>query len=92
MKTHTYQAVLTKDAEGGYDVEFPDLPGCFTYGDTLQEAVEMAKDAATTYVAALMKDGLAVPKPTCHDTPAGNTTILIEINEDESWIAFDPMV
>ena len=35
MKTYVYQAVLTPDEDGGYDVEFPSLPGCFTCGDTI---------------------------------------------------------
>ena len=35
------------DATGGYTVEFPDLPGCVTEGKNLQEAYEMAMDAAS---------------------------------------------
>ena len=34
------------DGSGGYVVEFPDLPGCVTGGKNLQEAIEMATDAA----------------------------------------------
>ena len=56
MKTYVYQAVLTPDEDGGYDVEFPSLPGCFTCGDTIAEAAEQSVDAASTYVAALVKD------------------------------------
>ncbi len=46
MKSYVYQAIITKGEGGGFDVELPDLPGCFTCGDTLQEAGEMAMDAA----------------------------------------------
>ncbi len=40
-----YTAKLTKEKDGGYSVSFPDLDGCFTQGDTLDEALERAKEA-----------------------------------------------
>ena len=45
MKNIIYPAVFHKAEEGGYWVEFPDLPGCVTEADTLEEAVVMAGDA-----------------------------------------------
>ena len=42
MKNIIYPAVFHKAEEGGYWVEFPDLPGCVTEADTLEEAVVMA--------------------------------------------------
>lgn len=42
---------------------FPSLPGCFACGDTIAEAAEQAVDAASTYVAVLVRNGLAVPEP-----------------------------
>lgn len=86
MKTYVYQAVLTVDEEGGYDVEFPALPGCFTCGDTPQEAAEMAMDAASTYVAALLKDGLAVPDPEWAEPCTGGTSMMVAFSTDEDYI------
>ncbi|MCF0220734.1 MAG: type II toxin-antitoxin system HicB family antitoxin [Fibrobacter sp.] len=40
-----YVAKLTKEMDGGYSVEFPDLDGCFTEGDSLEEALSNAKEA-----------------------------------------------
>ena len=40
-----YTAKLTKEKDGGYSVSFPDLDGCFTQGDTLEEALAMANEA-----------------------------------------------
>ena len=40
-----YTAKLTKEKDAGYSVSFPDLDGCFTQGDTLEEALAMAKEA-----------------------------------------------
>ena len=44
-----YPAVFTpyEDESGGYAVEFPDLTGCVTGGDSMAEAVFMAEDAAS---------------------------------------------
>ena len=47
-----YPAVFTpyEDESGGYAVEFPDLTGCVTGGDSMAEAVFMAEDAASGWV------------------------------------------
>ncbi len=46
MEKIIYPAIFHKDEAGhGYWVEFPDLPGCFTDGETLEEAFLMAGDA-----------------------------------------------
>ena len=44
MSKHFYPAVFTKERDG-YSVYFPDLEGCFTEGDTLEEAYRMSRDA-----------------------------------------------
>lgn len=49
MKDIIYPAVFHVKEEGGYWVEFPDLPGCFTEGETLEEAYAMAGDALFVY-------------------------------------------
>lgn len=87
MKCYVYQAILTKNETGGYDAEFPNLPGCFTCGDDMHDVVEMAIDAAATYVSALLKDGLAVPTPTYRDVSPGERSMLVAFNSDESHIS-----
>lgn len=52
-----YQVVLTPDEEGGFDAVVPDLPGCFSFGGTREEAIAMAADSAKTYVASFMLHG-----------------------------------
>lgn len=47
---HLYPAVFTQEADGRYSVTFPDLVGCFTEGDTWQEAYNMAIDAIGLYL------------------------------------------
>ncbi len=45
MTKITYPAIFHPEPNGGYSVDFPDLLGYVTEGDTLFEAVEMAEDA-----------------------------------------------
>lgn len=57
-----YPAVFY-EGEDGYTVEFPDLPGCVTQGDTLEEAMEMAVDAASGWILIMLEDGEDIPTP-----------------------------
>ena len=51
MSNVYYPAVFHEDNEiGGYWVEFPDLPGCFTQGDTIEETIEFSKEALGLYL------------------------------------------
>ena len=50
-----YNIMLRPEPEGGYTALVPALPGCVTYGRTLDEAREMAKDAISGYIASLRK-------------------------------------
>ena len=54
-----YPAVFTpyEDGTEGYAVEFPDLPGCVTGGDTMAEAILMAQDAAGGWVLTELEEG-----------------------------------
>lgn len=58
-----YPIAIHKDLDSDYGVTIPDLPGCFTAGETLEEAVAMAKDAIHTHVAGLLLDGDPIPSP-----------------------------
>lgn len=51
---------------GGWLVTWPDLPDCFSSGDTIEEAVANANDAATSYLEILEETGRSIPKPGSH--------------------------
>lgn len=53
--------MLRKEAEGGYTAIVPSLPGCITYGDTIEEAIEMAKEAIELYIERLREHGDEIP-------------------------------
>lgn len=59
MKT-AYPAIVHAE-EGGYWVEFPDLEGCFSDGDTLPEAIANASDALGGYLCSLMDRDICAP-------------------------------
>ncbi len=61
MKQHTYRVLLNKEPEGGYTVMVPKLQGCITYGVTIDEAIENAKEAISLYIESLVADGEQVP-------------------------------
>ena len=58
-----YPAIFHEEDEG-YWVEFPDLIGCQSSGETIEDAAEMAQEALGLYLASLMEDGSELPKPT----------------------------
>jgi len=59
--TVTYTVVLRTEPEGGYTVLVPALPGCFTCGDTIGEALRMAEEAIACHVESLVLQGEPVP-------------------------------
>jgi predicted RNase H-like HicB family nuclease len=59
---YTYTVMLIPEPDGGYVVEVPALPGCATEGNTLTEALLMAEDAISGYLAVLMEDGDEIPR------------------------------
>ncbi len=55
--------VLTREADGGYSVTVPALPGCVSQGETREEALEMIREAIELYLESLQAHGDAVPGP-----------------------------
>ncbi len=59
-----YRMEIVEDqAEGGYTVSFPELPGCITCGETIESALKNAEDAKKTWLEAVLEDGGEVPEP-----------------------------
>lgn len=64
-----YYCRLYRD-EDCYSVEFPDVAGAATYGETLKEALAMAKDALNLVLASMAEDGLPLPKSKIRKGPS----------------------
>ncbi len=57
-----YKIILEPDPEdGGYVVHCPALPGCYSQGETREEAIANIREAIEAYIASLKKDHLPVP-------------------------------
>jgi antitoxin HicB len=50
--------------EGGYVIEYPDLPGCLTQVETIDEIIPMAEDAKRCWMASMWWDKQEIPLPT----------------------------
>jgi len=74
MKPLTYRILLTEESEGGYTVTVPMLPGCVTFGDTIEEAKKMAKEAIELYIESLVAHNEEIPT----EEHTFETTIMLE--------------
>jgi len=61
MKILNYKILLKKEPEGGFTVFVPSLSGCITYGNTIDEAIEKAKEAIELYIESLKAHGEEIP-------------------------------
>lgn len=63
MSKYIYPAIFAKEEEG-YSVLFPDLESCYTQGDTLEDAFEMAEDVLSLVLYEYEKNQRMIPEPT----------------------------
>lgn len=61
-----YTILLEPAEEGGYVVSVPALPGCFTQADSVDQAVDRAREAIAVHIAGLEADGEPVPEEREH--------------------------
>lgn len=73
-KKYSFQTILRHEPEGGYTVIVPSLPGCVTYGKTVEQAHKMAEDAITGYLASVRRAGERIPNPD-YDNIIAMTTV-----------------
>lgn len=85
MAKYAYPAIFTPENDGSYSVNFPDLEGCYTCGDSLEDAIEMAEDALALVLYGYEKDERKIPAPSSLDS--------IELNTGDflNYIACDTM-
>lgn len=70
--TMRYPIVIHKDPNSDYGVIVPDLPGCFSAGETMEEALEQAREAIECHLEGLMLDGEPIPLPKSVEQHRGN--------------------
>ena len=85
MTKYVYPAVFTQEADGSYSVEFRDLEGCYTCGDNLELAIEMAQDALSLTLYEYEADNRIIPEP------SGRNDISLSENEFVNYIVGDTL-
>ncbi len=70
-----YTVILVPEEEGGYSVELPALPGCYTQGETREEAIAMAKEAIELYLESCKAHNEPIPEE------SGVESLIIEVKE-----------
>lgn len=83
MRYHFY-AILEKE-DNYYNVSFPDLPGVLTFGEGIEEAVEMASDALGGHLLVLEDDDDIIPNPSEYHDLAIN----LESNQQLQLVTVD---
>lgn len=67
-----YPVVIHKEKGSDYGVSFPDLPGCFSAGGTMQAALDAAREAVAAHIEGMLLDGEPMPSPDSIDTHQAN--------------------
>jgi len=71
-----YKIELYPDVEeGGYAVACPELPGCLSCGETIEECIESIEDAKLAWITASLEDGDEIPEPSNKDDYSGQFKI-----------------
>ena len=74
----SYRMEIIEDKdEGGFVVSFPDLPGCITCGETIEEAVANASDAKKAWLEAAIEEGIEIHEPDSLDDYSGQFKLRI---------------
>jgi len=69
--------IVPDTAENGYVVRFPELPGCLTCGNTLEDAVRNAEDCKRAWLSAALDDGIDIPEPFNEEAYSGQFKLRI---------------
>ena len=69
--------IIPDTKEGGYVVRFPELPGCLTCAETVEEAVKNAEECKKEWLTAAIEDGIKIPEPVSDDEYSGQFKLRI---------------
>ena len=72
-----YKIVLHPAREGGYVAEIPELVGCLTQGDNMQDTLEMIEDAKKAWIEIAMQDGREIPEPETEEKYSGKFLVRV---------------
>lgn len=79
IRTYQYYAIFNF-ADDGINVSFPDLPGCLTWGDSIEEALMMAKEALELFLDGEPVEKLPPPQTIPQLLDPNDEAYLIEVS------------
>ena len=62
MKTYTFRSIIEPDENNTFHGFVPALPGCHTWGETIQETKDNLQEAINIYIASIADDGKEIPQ------------------------------
>jgi predicted RNase H-like HicB family nuclease len=85
----SYIALVRKNKDSCYGVDFPDFPGCITAGDTMDDAVRKASEVLEFHARGMREDDDIIPAPSTMETVMADpdnredvvATLLVQLNE-----------
>ena len=73
-----YRIEIVEDKEeGGFALHCPELNGCMTCADSIEEGLKMLEDAKREWFSACLEDGIAIPEPTTDENYSGQFKLRI---------------
>ena len=72
-----YPFTIYPSSEGGYSAEIPDLPGCLTEGESLEELGRNIEEARRAWIEVAYEEGLGIPLPRNEDVYSGRFVVRI---------------
>ena len=77
MKMPYRMEIVEDEEEGGFVVSYPDLPGCITWGETIESAVQNALDAKRTWIEAALEERIEIYEPDSLENYSGQFKLRI---------------
>lgn len=62
MAKYVYPAIFTPEENGTFSISFPDLEGCYTCGNDLEDGIEMAEDALSLVLCGYEDEDREIPE------------------------------
>ncbi len=78
-----YRIEMVRDSDGGYVVWVKELPGCVSYGDTAEEALDMIKDAMEMWITTALERGKKIPEPISERKYSGRFLLRLPVSLHE---------
>lgn len=82
---YVYPAIFERAEEGGYNVTVPDIPGTFTQGDDMADAILMAEDAIAMMLADYEDEQKPVPAPSSIDAIKTEGIVSLVRADTDEW-------